>query len=263
VPTVVSPDGTTIAFDRSGEGPPVVLVGAGPTDRAAQQPLAALLAPRFTVYNYDRRGRGDSGDTAPYAVDREYEDLAAVIGQAGGSACVFGDSGGGILALEAAARGLPVTKLAVWEPPYVIDGSRPPVAQDYRQQLARLLAAGRRGDMVELFLTQAAGMPAEAVAPIRQSPFWPSMEAVAHALIYDAMIVGDFSLPTGRVATIKVPTLVLDGGQTPWLSTATLAVLDAVPNARRHTLHGQPHNVDAAALAPALVELFSDQGGVV
>jgi pimeloyl-ACP methyl ester carboxylesterase len=258
VPTAVSHDGTTIAFDRLGDGPPVVLVGAGPTDHRAHQPLAALLAPRFTVISYDRRGRGDSGDTAPYAVDREYEDLAAVIGQAGDAAGVFGDSGGGILALEAAARGLPITKLAVWEPPYVIDDSRPPVPRDYQEQLARLLAAGRRGDMVELFLTQAVGMPAEAVAPMRQAPFWPSMEAVAHALVYDAMIVGDFSLSTGRVAGVKVPTLVLDGGQTPWLSTATQAVADAVPNARRHTLQGQPHNVDATALAPALVEFFSD-----
>jgi pimeloyl-ACP methyl ester carboxylesterase len=258
VPTVVSHDRTTIAFDRTGDGPPVVLVGAGPTDRRAHQPLAALLAPRFTVVNYDRRGRGDSGDTAPYTVDREYEDLAAVIGEAGGSAQVFGDSGGGILALEAAARGLPITRLAVWEPPYVIDGSRPPVPKDYRERLGRLSAAGRRGEMVELFLTQAVGMPAEVVAPMRQSPFWPSMEAVAPALVYDAMIVGDFSLPAGRVTTVKVPTLVLDGGQTPWLSTATQAVADAVPNARRQTLEGQPHNVDAAVLAPALTEFFSD-----
>jgi hypothetical protein len=256
VPTVISHDGTTIAFDRSGDGPPVVIVGAGPTDRQAHQPLAALLASRFTVLNYDRRGRGDSGDTAPYAVDREYEDLAAILGEAGGSAGVFGDSGGGILALEAAARGLPITRLAVWEPPYVIRGSRPPVAHDYRDQLAGLLAAGRRGDMVELFLTQAVGMPAGAVAPMRQSPFWPSMEALAHALVYDAMIVGDFSLPTGRVADVKVPTLVLDGGQTPWLSTAAEAVADAAPDARRHTLDGQPHNVDAAVLAPALVAFF-------
>jgi pimeloyl-ACP methyl ester carboxylesterase len=133
------------------------------------------------VLNYDRRGRGDSGDTAPYAVDREYEDLEAVIDAAGGSASLFGNSGGGILALEAAARGLAVTRIAVWEPPYIIDGSRPPVPADYRRQLGDLLAAGRRGDMVELFLTQAAGIPATFVASIRQSPFWASQEAVAHA----------------------------------------------------------------------------------
>lgn len=155
--TVVSHDGTTIALDRAGDGPPVVLINAGPTDRKVNAPLVGLLAPRLTVLNYDRRGRGDSGDTAPYAVDREYEDLEAVIDAAGGSASLFGNSGGGILALEAAARGLAVTRIAVWEPPYVIDGSRPPVPADYRRQLGDLLAAGRRGDMVELFLTQAAG----------------------------------------------------------------------------------------------------------
>jgi pimeloyl-ACP methyl ester carboxylesterase len=257
VDTVTSADGTAIALDRAGDGPPVILINAGPTDRTVHAPLVDLLGPGFTVLNYDRRGRGQSGDTPPYAVDREYEDLAAVIDAAGGSASLFGNSGGGILALEAAARGLPTTKLAVWEPPYGIDGSRPPVPQGYRERLARLLAAGRRGDMVELFLTQAVGMPAEAVAPMRQAPFWPSMEAVAHALVYDAMIVEDFSLPPGRVAGVKAPTLVLDGGQTPRLATAAQAVADALPNARRRTLEGQPHNVDAAALAPALAEFFA------
>jgi pimeloyl-ACP methyl ester carboxylesterase len=257
VDTVVSQDGTAIAFDRAGDGPPVILVNAGPTDRVANAPLAGLLAPHFTVLNYDRRGRGDSGDTAPYAVDREYDDLEAIIDEAGGSADVFGSSGGGILALEAAARGLAIAKLAVWEPPYILDGTRPPVPADYRQQLDELLAAGRRGDMVELFLTQAVGMPAEFVAPVRQSPFWPSMEAVAPALVYDAMIVGDFSLPTARVAAIKVPTLVIDGGQTPWLSATAQAVAAALPDAQRRTLEGQPHNVDATALAPALTGFFN------
>ena len=254
--TVVSSDGTAIAFDRAGDGSPVILVNAGPTDRTANAPLAGLLAPHFTVLNYDRRGRGDSGDTAPYAVDREYEDLAAVIDEAGGSAQVFGSSGGGIFALEAAARGLAITKLAVWEPPYVLDGTRPPVPADYRQQLVELLAAGRRGDMVGLFLTEAVGLPAEFVAPMRQSPFWPSMEAVAHALVYDAAIVGDFSLPTARVATVKVPTLVLDGGQTPWLSATAEELAAALPDPQRRTLEGQPHDVDAAALAPALTVFF-------
>jgi hypothetical protein len=257
VDTVVSHDGTTIALDRAGDGPPAVLINAGPTDRKVNAPLVGLLAPRLTVLNYDRRGRGDSGDTAPYAVDREYEDLEAVIDAAGGSASLFGNSGGGILALEAAGRGLAVTRIAVWEPPYIIDGSRPPVPADYRRQLADLLAAGRQGDMVELFLTQAAGIPAPFVASIRQSPFWASQEAVAHALVYDADIVGDFSLPAARLAAVKAPTLVVDGGQTPWLSTSADAVADALPDARRRTLEGQPHNVDAAALAPVLAEFLA------
>jgi pimeloyl-ACP methyl ester carboxylesterase len=257
VDTVVSHDGTTIAFDRAGNGPAVVLVNAGPTDRNLHAQLASLLAARFTVLNYDRRGRGDSGDTAPYAVDREYEDLQAVIDAAGGSAYVFGNSGGGILALEAAARGLAITKLAVWEPPYILDGTRPPVPSDYKQRLTELLAAGRRGDMVELFLTTAVGLPAEFVAPLRASPFFPSMEAVAHALVYDAMIVGDFSLPAGRLATVKVPTLVVDGGQTPWMTTAAEAVAGVLPDAQRRTLEGQPHNFDAAALAPVVADFFN------
>ena len=255
--TVASQDGTTIAFDRAGDGPPLILVNAGPTDRNVNAALAGLLAAQFTVLNYDRRGRGDSGDTAPYAVDREYEDLDAVIDAGGGPACVFGDSGGGILALEAAARGLAITKLAVWEPPYVLDGTRPPAPKDYQQQLRGLLAAGRRGDMVELFMTQAVGLPAEFVAPLRASPFFPSMEAVAHALVYDAMVVGDFSLPTGRLATVKAPTLVVDGGQTPWLTTAADAVASALPDAQRRSLQGQPHNVDAAAIAPVLADFFN------
>jgi hypothetical protein len=145
----------------------------------------------------------------------------------------------------------------VWEPPYIIDGSRPPVPADYRRQLADLLAAGRQGDMVELFLTQAAGIPAPFVASIRQSPFWASQEAVAHALVSDADIVGDFSLPAARLAAVKAPTLVVDGGQTPWLSTSADAVADALPDARRRTLEGQPHNVDAAALAPVLAEFLA------
>jgi pimeloyl-ACP methyl ester carboxylesterase len=257
VDTVVSRDGTTIAFDQAGDGPPVVLVNAGPTDRNVNAPLVGLLAARCTVLNYDRRGRGDSGDTAPYAVDREYEDLQAVIDAAGGSAAVFGNSGGGILAFEAAARGLAITRIAVWEPPYVIEGSRPPVPQDYRRRLGDLLAAGRRGDMVELFLTEAAGIPAGFVASIRQSPFWPAQEAVAHVLVYDAEVVGDFSLPADRLATVKVPTLVVDGGQTPWLRSGADAVAGALPDARRRTLEGQPHNVDLAALAPLLAEFFA------
>ena len=255
--TVTSADGTTIAFDRAGNGPPVILINAGPTNRTVNAPLVDLLSTRLTVLNYDRRGRGDSGDTLPYAVDRGYEDLAAVIDAAGGSAHLFGNSGGGILALEAAARGLPVTGIAVWEPPYILDGARPPVPRDYRHPLANPPATGRRGDMVELFLTQAAGIPAEFVAAIRQSPFWPAQEAVAHALVYDAEIVGDFSLPTARLAAVKAPTLVVDGAQTPWLRASADAVAQALSDAQRQTLKGQPHNVDPAALAPVLAEFFA------
>ncbi|MEW9531776.1 alpha/beta fold hydrolase [Microbispora sp. NPDC049125] len=253
----ISADGTSIAFDRVGQGPALVLVGGGPIDRSANDALVELLAATFTVYNYDRRGHGDSGDTAPYAVNREFEDLEAVIAEADQPVCLYGTSGGGMIALEAAARGLPVGRLAVWEPPYIVDDSRAPVPATYRRQLADLLAEDRRGDMVELFLTTAVGMPAEFVAPMRDMPFWKDNEAVAHTLIYDAMITGDFSLPAKRIAAVPVPTLVLDGGTTPWLTAAARAVADVVPDARRVTLPGQPHNVDAAAIAPALAEFFA------
>ncbi|GIF47899.1 alpha-beta hydrolase superfamily lysophospholipase [Asanoa ferruginea] len=254
---VTSKDGTSIAYDQVGEGPAVILIGGGPTTRVVNTAVADLLAPSFSVFNYDRRGHGDSGDTAPYTVDREFEDLAALITAAGGSASVYGTSGGGIIALEAAARGLAITRLVVWEPPYIVDDSRPPVPADYLQQLTELLAADRRGDMLELFFTRAANLPAEFVSPMRQSPFWPAMEDLAPTLVHDAMLTGDFSLPTSRIAAVTIPTLVLDGGTTPWLSNAARAVTDALPDARHRTLHGQPHNVDPAAIAPALAEFFA------
>jgi Alpha/beta hydrolase family len=257
VSTLSSRDGTTIAFDRAGSGPALILVGGGPTDRSANADLAELLAERFTVVNYDRRGRGDSGDTPPYEVDREFEDLQAVIDEAGGSALLYGTSIGGIIGLEAAARGLPITRLAVWEPPYSLDGARPPLPADYQAQLAALLAEGRHGDMVELFLTKAALVPAEVVAAMRAAPFWPGLEANAPGLVRDAAIIGDASIPAERLALVRAPTLVIDGGTAPWVSGAADQVAAAVPDARRRTLDGQPHNVDAAAIAPALTEFLS------
>ena len=256
---VTSKDGTTITFDRLGQGPTVILVCGGSVDRMSNAPLAARLAEHFTVFNYDRRGRGDSGDTAPYAVEREVEDIDALVDEAGGSAFVYGTSVCAVLALYAAAAGLApkIKKLALWEPPYIVDDSRPPAPQDYKAQLSELLAAGRRGDMVELFMTKAVGMPAEFVAPMRQAPWWPAQEALAHTLIYEATLMGDFSLPKERVASVTVPTLVIDGGQTPWLSHAAQAVADALPNAQRRTLQGQPHNVAPEAMALVLVEFFA------
>jgi pimeloyl-ACP methyl ester carboxylesterase len=257
--TVTSHDGTTIAFDRLGDGPPVVLVSGGPNDRSANAPLAELLAPHFTVVNYDRRGRGGSGDTPPYAVDREVEDLQALIDHAGGSAFVFGTSSGAAFALIAAARGLPVTGLALWEPPFIVDDSRPRVPSDYKAQLQEMISAGRRGDAIEYFLTTMVGLPAEFVAPMRQAPSWGWMEGMAHAIVYEADVMGDYSLPAGRLASVTVPTLVLDGGQAAWISHAADAVAAALPDARRRTLEGQAHNVAADAVAPALVEFFAKE----
>jgi pimeloyl-ACP methyl ester carboxylesterase len=149
-----------------------------------------------------------------------------------------------------------IKKLAIWEPAYILDDSRPPAPRDYKARLTELLSSGRRGDMVELFMTQAVGMPVEIVAQMRQAPWWPFQEALSHTLIYNAEIMGDFSLPTERVASVTVPTLVMDGGTTPWLTHAAQAVADALPNAQRRTLAGQPHNVAPEAMAPVLVLLW-------
>jgi pimeloyl-ACP methyl ester carboxylesterase len=175
--TTRSRDGTTIAFDRSGEGPPIILVGGAFTVRSSDAPLAEQLERHFTVFTYDRRGRGSSEDTAPYAVDREIEDLEALIVEAGGSATVYGKSSGAALALEAAARGLPITGLALFEPPFIVDDSRPRPPADLGSQLSELTSAGRRGDAVELFITKAVGLPVEAVAQMRTAPMWPGLEA--------------------------------------------------------------------------------------
>lgn len=255
---VTSKDGTRIAYEKSGKGPAVVLVGGILGDRSQQAPVATLLAEHFTVFNYDRRAHGQSGDTPPYAVEREIEDLGAIINEAGDSAFVYGTSGCAVLALEAAAHGLApkMKKLAMWEPPYIVDDSRPPAPRDYQEQLTNLLAAGRRGDMVELFFTKAVGLPVEFMAQMRQSPFWSFQEAMAPTLINNAMIMRDFSIPAERIATVKIPILVMDGGETPWLSHAAQAVADILPNAERRTLKGQPHNVAPEAIAPVLIEFF-------
>jgi pimeloyl-ACP methyl ester carboxylesterase len=253
--TVRSNDDTTIAFDRSGDGPPVVLISGGPSDRSANAQLAGLLAPRLTVYNYDRRGRGDSGDTPPYAVDREYEDLAAVIAAAGGSAALIGDSGTGNIALEAAARGLPVTKLALWEPPFIVDDSRPPVPKDWGQRVAELVSAGRPGDALEYWITTVVGAPVD--ARMRQSPLWAAMEPNAHMLVRDAALLGDFSLPAERLASVTVPTLVLDGGEMAWLSRGVRALVEVLPNAQHRPLAGQPHGIAMDVLAAAVIDFLA------
>ena len=263
--TVQSKDGTAIAFDRYGEGPAVVLVGGAFQHRAIDPGtarLAELLAERLTVFYYDRRGRGDSGDTPPYAVEREVEDLEVLIEEAGGPASVFAMSSGGALALEAAASGLSIEKLALYEPPFVADDSRPPLPGDYEERLTDLLSEGRRGDAVEYFLTKAAGVPAEAVAPMREAPIWPAFEAVAHTLAYDAAVMGDTmsddASPLERWASVTVPALVMDGGASPeWVHRGAQALSDVLPDAQRRTLEGQTHDVAPEVLAPALKEFFA------
>jgi pimeloyl-ACP methyl ester carboxylesterase len=260
---VVSKDGTPIAFERSGSGPAVILVSGATADKSGSAPLAALLADHLTVYNYDRRGRGDSGDTPPYAVEREVGDIEALIDEAGGSAFVYGISSGAALALEAANR-LPtkVKKLAIYEPPFIVDDSRPPVPKDYADHLKELISSGRRGDAVEYFMTEAVQLPADMVAQMRNAPMWGQLEAVAHTLPYDGTDMGDHMsgkpLPAGEWASATMPILVMDGGASPeWLHNGAQAAADVLPNAQRRTLEGQTHAVDPAALAPVLVEFLA------
>jgi pimeloyl-ACP methyl ester carboxylesterase len=255
---VRSSDGTTIAFDRLGAGPSVILVSGASTARGIHAQLAELLAGQFTAYNYDRRGRGDSDDTPPYAIQREVEDLDAVITEAGGAAAVFGNSSGAVLALHAAAAGLPVTKLALWEPPFMIDPDAPRRQQEYVAQLTQLLGAGRRGDAIALFM-RTVGLPEEMIAGMRNAPMWPDMEAIAPTLAYDATIMGDSMVPTALVSSVTAPTLVLDGSGTgPWAANSAQALTATLPNPQRRTLEGQNHNVSWEVLAPVLIEFFSD-----
>jgi len=257
---VISQDGTVIAFDRLGKGPALILVGGAFQYRAIDPrttQLAALLAQHFTVFHYDRRGRGESLDTQPYAVDREVEDLDALIKEAGGSAYVFGMSSGGVLTLEAAFRGLAITKLVLYEPPFNSgDDAARQASEHYTRQLTALLSEGRRGDAAVLAMTTW-GAPAEAVAGMRQTPVWPLFESVAPTLAYDAAIMGDGSVPAERLASITVPTLVIAGGASPaFMDTAAQAVAHTMPNTKHSTLEGQTHDVAPQALAPMLVEFF-------
>lgn len=247
---LISKDGTTIAFDKAGEGPAIILVVGAFNDRATGAPLTRFLERHFTVFNYDRRGRGGSGDTGPYAIEREIEDLDTLIAQAGGSACVFGYSSGATLALRAAAHGLDISHLALYEPPPT--GAK---AGQLAPQLAELIAAGRRGDAVELFQTEAIGIPAAIVAQMRNAPFRPALEKMAHTLVYESIILR--SLPTGLLASIRVPTLVIDGEESPEVMRhAAQSMAEVLPDGRYRTLKGQGHDIVPAVVGPVLEEFF-------
>ena len=256
---LTSKDGTSIAYDRQGSGPALVLVGGGLDDGSENAPLVPELADRFTVYNYARRGRGDSGDTLPYAVDREIDDLAALVGLAGGVAHLYGVSSGGMFALEAAAAGLAIEKFAVYDVPYDTDDDAPRRYQAYTEELHTALGEGRRGDAVELFMRLAGSSDEEIVAG-RGSRYWAAAESLAHTLAYDAALYGQ--PPTDRLATIRQPTLVhtgeagLGGLGPEFLTRAADAIAEAVPQARRQTLAGQSHVADPKAVAVVLKEFF-------
>ena len=257
---VRSSDGTTIAYERSGSGPALILVDGALCSRAfgPSPKLAPLLAPHFTVYTYDRRGRGQSGDTPPYAPAREVEDIAALIEEAGGSACLLGLSSGGALALEAAASGVPVDKVAAYEPPYV-DHSGQAGGAAHEGRLERLIAEGQRGRAVTYFMRDMVGAPAPMVVMMRLMPWiWRKLEAVAHTLPYDAAVMTGFRIPRARLASIAVPVLVMNGTKTdPRLRDAARMIAEAVPTARHRELPGQTHNVKPTALGPAVVEFFT------
>lgn len=256
--TVTSADGTAIAFEELGAGPPVIMVSAAFNDRSGLAPLGEALAPHFTILNYDRRGRGESGDATEYAVEREIEDIEALIAEAGGSAALFGYSSGATLALKAAAHGLAIPKLVLYEPPFLVDDSRPPPPADLPEQLAELVAADRRGEAVELYQTKYVGIPEDAVVQMREAPFRPALEAIAHTLVYDAWIIGDLSLPVELFAQVATPTLVIGGEKSmPVMRSAARAVAETLPNGQLRTLADQTHDIAPDVTAAAVTDFLA------
>jgi pimeloyl-ACP methyl ester carboxylesterase len=261
---VFSKDGTAIAFDRIGNGPPVILIDGALCYRGMGQSgqLAVLLAQHFTVFTYDRRGRGGSGDTAPYAVEREVEDIATLLSEAGGAAFVWGMSSGAVLALEAANRLTGIKKLALYEAPFIVDDTRPTTEDDW-DRISAAVAADRRGDAVKLFL-KSVGVRGfvRALMPL-MIPVWSKLKAVAHTLPYDGAIVRDNQrgkpLPASRWASVTIAAVVMDGGNSPaWMLHATRSLASVLPNAQYRTLKGQTHILKPKAHAPMLVEFFKD-----
>jgi pimeloyl-ACP methyl ester carboxylesterase len=260
--TVRSADGTTIAFTREGQGPSLILVDGAMCSRSfgPMPKLAAQLTARFTVYTYDRRGRGDSGDTSPYVPDREVEDLEALVALAGERVLVHGTSSGAALALEAAKRIPAIGKLAVYEPPFIVDDTRSPLPDDFLDGLNRLVAAGRRGDAVKMFM-RFVGTPAFVTVVMPITPVWSKLKAVAGTLPYDITILEDHQrgmpFASAEWTAVKTPTLVAVGGKSPaWMTNATRALADALPDATYRTLPGQNHMVKPQAIAPVLTEFF-------
>src|SRR5258707_3567075 len=264
VGTVLSRDGTPIAFDRIGNGPPVIVVDGALCYRSMGQSgqLAGLLAPCFTVFTYDRRGRGRSGDTAPYAVEREVEDVAALLSEAGGAAFLWGMSSGAVLALEAANRLSGIKKLALYEAPFIVDDTRPTTGDDW-DRISAAVRADRRSEPVKFFL-KSVGVPGfvRALMPL-MIPVWSKLKAVAHTLPYDGAIVRDNQrgkpLPASRWASVLIPAPVMDGGNSPaWMLHANRALANELPNAQYRTLEGQTHTLKPKAHAMMLVEVFKD-----
>ncbi len=263
--SITSADGTGIAFEETGTGPALVLVNGAMSYRASNptgSAVAQALADRNTVYNFDRRGRGESGDADTYSVQAEVDDIAALVDHAGGEAALAGFSSGAVLALEAALAGVPVTGLALWEPPFIVSTDRPPVAPDVRERVQQAVTEGRPGDAVALFLTETVGMPAGAVEPMRSGPQWIGMEQLAPTLAYDAAVMGDTMsgdpASLRRYDSVGVPTLVMLGGASdPWMAAGTTAIAGILPNARHEVLPDQNHAASPEALIPVLSDWLS------
>jgi pimeloyl-ACP methyl ester carboxylesterase len=259
---VTSRDGTRIAYDKWGTGPAVILVNGALADRSSSSELAQLLATHFTVYSYDRRGRGDSGDTRPYSVKREIEDIEALIDASGGSAYVYGKSSGASLALQAtAALGDKIEKLALYEAPYSDADGAAKEWKEFRLKLDGLLAANRRADAIMLFM-KFVGAPDDVVAKMKASPAWPGLLAMAPTLAYDNAVVGDDrSVPVGIAAKVKTVTLVMDGGASagpmPFMRATADKLGKAIPGAQRRVVEGQAHDISSKILAPILLGFFS------
>ena len=259
IPPATSKDGTKIAYDIVGHGPVVILVLGALNSRKSGAELAKLLASRFTVISYDRRGRGDSTDTAPYAPQREVEDVAALIDEVGGPVYLYGHSSGAAIALEAAIKmRKKVRKLAIYEAPYALGGDARKAANEYDRLLKKLLASGRNGDAVALFV-RVAGVSEKQIQAMRRLPMWRGLEAMAPTLAYESYVLGEaHSLPTALLASITTPTLVMHGGAgAPSMRDVAQAISEAIPNAQLRMLAGQTHGVRPKALAPVLAEFFS------
>jgi pimeloyl-ACP methyl ester carboxylesterase len=260
--TVQSKDGTRITIEKSGSGPALVLVNGAVNDKSAVAPLRKRLEAHFTVVAYDRRGRGDSGDTPPYAPEREVEDLKAVLDCAGGAdAFLFGHSSGAILALRTVVSGVSVRALAVNEPPYILEGTRPrPDSKNIASRLRSLIAQGDREGALTLFFTEDVGLPPQALQGMKAAPFWASMLRLAHTTPYDTEMAGDSELPEASLRTLEIPTLVLHGTASfPWIGETTRAMAKLIPGAKLALLEKQVHSPAPDVLAPALIQFFSSR----
>ncbi|MFD6888820.1 alpha/beta fold hydrolase [Streptomyces sp. NPDC059957] len=260
---VVSSDGTAIACELHGDaGPAVILVGGTLMPRVRHTPLASLLAGNFSVINYDRRGRGDSGDGPVYDVQREVDDLDALIERVGGPVLLFGMSSGAVLALEAVARGSAVSALALYEPPFIVDHARPPLPADYVDRMKAIVARGDVTEALTYFLTVGLAMPDEAIAQMRNTPVWAAWEAVAPTLPYDGQLMADTMsgrpLPTDRWRSVKVPVLVGYGSAGErYMANGAKELAAQGDNYTLHAFPGQTHSVDPHALAPVLTTFFT------